>query len=126
MREFRVSLPNRPGELARLADVFSAKGLNLKSVTVVAEGNRAIACVVADDVAGARTALQEARIPFGEAELLTELVENEPGVIAGLAAKLGAAEVNVESFYVLARDTDLTELGFTVNDPKKAKKALGH
>src|SRR5262245_4060088 len=126
MREFRISIPNRPGELARLAEVFSGKELNLKSVAVVSEGNRAIACVVADDVTGAREALQEARVPFAEAELLTELVENEPGVIAGLAAKLAAAEVNVESLYVLARDSELTELGFTVNDPKKAKKALGH
>ena len=125
MREFRVSLPNRPGELARLAEVFSTNGINLKSVAVLAEGNRAIACVVAEDVTAARDTLQQARVPFAEAELLTELVENEPGVIAGLAAKLAGAEVNIESLYVLARDSDLTELGFTVDDPKKAKKALG-
>ncbi|HET6203998.1 MAG TPA: hypothetical protein VFI25_14500 [Planctomycetota bacterium] len=126
MREFRVSLPNRPGELARLAEIFSAKEINLKSVAVVAEGNRAIACLVADDVTAAREALQDARVPFAEAELLTELVENEPGVVAGLATKLTGAGVNVESLYVLARDSELTELGFTVDDPKKAKKALGH
>ncbi|MCI0586362.1 MAG: hypothetical protein L0323_05935 [Planctomycetes bacterium] len=126
MREFRVSLPNRPGELARLAEIFSTKEINLKSVAVVAEGNRAIACLVAENVTAMRDTLQESRIPFAEAELLTELVENEPGVIAGLAAKLAGAEVNIESLYVLARDSDLTELGLTVNDPKKAKKALGH
>src|SRR5262245_34927221 len=126
MREFRVSLPNRPGELARLAELFSTKEINLKSVAVVAEGNRAIVCLVAEDVTVARDTLQESRIPFAEAELLTELVENEPGVIAGLAAKLAGAEVNIESLYVLARDSELTELGLTVNDPKKAKKALGH
>ncbi len=126
MREFRVSLPNRPGELARLAEIFSTKEINLKSVAVVAEGNRAIACLVAENVTAMRDTLQESRIPFAEAELLTELVENEPGVIAGLAARLAGAEVNIESLYVLARDSDLTELGLTVNDPKKAKKALGH
>src|SRR5262245_65930750 len=107
MREFRVSLPNRPGELARLAEIFSAKEINLKSVAVVAEGNRAIACLVAEDVTAARETLQESRIPFAEADLLTELVEIEPGVITGLAAKIAGAEVIVELLFVLARAYDL-------------------
>ena len=126
MREFRVSMPNRPGELARLAEVFSSRNINLKSIAVIAEANKAVACFVAEDVAGVRQALQEARLPLAEAELLTELLENEPGQVATLAAKLAAAGANIESLYILAREADMIEIGFTVDDPKKVKKALGH
>jgi len=125
MRELRVTLSHRPGELARLADALSLKSVNLKSLAVLSEGNKAVACLVADDVATARGALEEARIPVEETELFSELLENEPGKIAELAGKLAGAGVNLNSLYILGRDSDLIEVGFTVDDPKKAKKVLG-
>jgi hypothetical protein len=124
MRELRITLSHRPGELARLADALAEKSVNLKSLAVLSEGNKAVACLVADDVAAARSALEASRIPFEEGELLSELLENEPGRIAELASKLAGAGVNMNSLYILGRDDDLIEIGFTVDDPKKAKKAL--
>ena len=104
---------------------MSARGINLKSVCGVADGPRAVVCmVVVDDVAGARTALQESRMTFEESEVLSELMDDEPGQVADLAAKLSNAGVNLNSLYILARETPLIEVGFTVDDAKKAKKAL--
>jgi len=125
MREFRVTLTNRPGELARLAGLLAARSVNLRSVAVISEGSRGITCFVATDVAAARQTLQDARMQFEETEVLSELMENEPGQLSALAAKLSEAGVNILSLYVLARDEPLVEVGFTVDDPKKAKKLLG-
>ena len=71
-----------------------------------------------------REALTESRMQFEETEVLSELMEDEPGEVANLTAKLANAGVNIESLYVLARDTPLVELGFTVDDAKRAKKVL--
>lgn len=125
MREFRVTLHQRPGELARLAELLSRRGLNLRSVSGLADGGKAIICLVCDDVAGLRTALEESRIQFEEAELLTQLMEDRAGEISKLASRLAQAGVNLTSLYILTRESPLIEVGYTVDDAKKAKKALG-
>ncbi len=125
MKEFRVTLTQRAGELARLADLLANASIDLRSVAAISEGNKAHICLVVTDVAATRGVLEEARMPFEESEVLSELLEDEPGAIAELTARLGQAGVNMRSFYILARDNPLVELGFTVDDTKKAKKVLG-
>ena len=125
VREFRVTLHQKSGELARLCELISRRGLNLKSVAGIAEGGKAIICVVCEDVAGLRTTLQESRIQFEEAEVLTHLMEDRAGELSALASKLAQGGVNLSSLYILARESPLIEVGFTVDDPKKAKRALG-
>ncbi|HKE00471.1 MAG TPA: hypothetical protein VKE69_05640 [Planctomycetota bacterium] len=125
MREFRVTLTHRAGELARLAEALAAHGINLRSVAAIADGHKALVCLVAEDVNDMRSALEGARMQYEEDEVLTQLLEDEPGQVAELASKLGAAGVNLRSLYVLAREKPLVEMGFTVDDPRKAKKALG-
>jgi len=56
---------------------------------------------------------------------LSELMEDGPGAVANLCRRLSAVNVNINSMYILARDNPLVEIGLTVDDPKKAKKALG-
>jgi hypothetical protein len=45
--------------------------------------------------------------------------------VAHLCRRLAEANVSINSLYILARDNPLVEIGMTVDDPKKAKKALG-
>jgi len=124
MKEFRVTLTQRAGELARLTQILAEHQINLRSVAGISEHNKAEICMVVTDVAEMRTALDGARMPYVEEEVLSELMEDEIGQIAELTTRLGDAGVNLKSFYVLARDNPLVELGFTVDDPKKAKKLL--
>jgi len=125
MKEFRVTLHHKTGELARLAELIGNHELNLRSVCGVNDGHKATVCLVCDDVAQLRSVLTDARIQFEESELLTQLMEDSPGQLAGLAAQLAQRGVNLHSLYILAHDSPLVEFGFTVDDPKKAKAALG-
>jgi hypothetical protein len=125
MKEFRVTLTHRAGELARMTQLIADHGVNLKSLAGVADSSKAVVCLISEDVVALRSALEAGRIPFEESELFSELLENEPGQIADLAARLENAGVNLHSLYILGRDETLIEVGFTVDDPKKAKHALG-
>ena len=125
MREFRVTLTHRAGELARLTQLLADHDINLLSVVGVAENHKAHICLVTKDVVETRTTLEQARMPFAEEEVLSEIVENKPGEVAMLTARLAEAGVNMHSLFILAREEAMIELGFTVDDPKKAKKALG-
>ena len=124
MRDFGIHLTHRPGELSRVANALARKSVNIKSVAGLTFGNQGLIRILADDVEAARTALQEAHIPFEESELVTTLVENQAGELAVVADKLANVGVNLLALYVVGLDGDLVELAVAVDDPKKAKKAL--
>ena len=125
MKEFRLSLPHRPSELATVAETLARKGVNLRSVAGLAESNKATIALVGDDVNTLRQALQEARIRFEELELLTVEMEDQPGQLADLTAKLSNASINLTSIYVLGREGSKVQLGLTTDQMSKAKKVLG-
>jgi len=124
MRDFAIPLTHRPGDLARVTHALARKSVNLKSVAGMAFGNQGLLRLIADDVETARSALQEAHIPFEESELVTALLENQAGELEGVADKLAKAGVNIQAVYVIGLDGDLVELAFAVDDVKKAKKTL--
>ena len=72
-----------------------------------------------------RTALQNLGISFQEVELLTVKVPDRPGELAKIARKLGDAQINIESIYLLSKASGEAELALTVSDIAKAKQLLG-
>jgi hypothetical protein len=124
MRDFAIHVTDRPGEIARVANALARQSVNIKSIAGMGFANQGIIRVIADDIEAARTALRESNIRFEESELVTALLENQAGELAGVAAKLANAGLNVHAVYVIGLDGDLVELAFAVDDAKKAKKAL--
>jgi hypothetical protein len=124
MRDFTIHLTHKPGELGRVANALARAGLNIKSLAGLTIGSQGLLRLIADDVAGARNALQEANIKFEEAELATVLLENQAGAVAEMADKLANAGLNLHALYVIGLDGDLVELAIAVDDVKKAKKLL--
>ena len=124
MRDFAMHVTDRPGEIARVANALARKDVNLKSVAGMNFANQGVIRIIADDIEAARSALRESNIRFEESELVTVLLENKAGELAGVAAKLSNAGQNVHAVYVTGLEGDLVELAFAVDDAKKAKKAL--
>src|SRR5262245_42087891 len=114
MREFRVTLTHRAGEMARLTQLLADHRVNLLSVVGIAENHTAHVCLVTREVNEIRTALEQARIPFTEEEVLSDIVENQPGEVADLTSRLAEAGVDLRSIYIMAREGPMVELGFTV------------
>jgi hypothetical protein len=124
MRDFVLHLTHRPGELARVANALSRKGVNLKSVAGMGINSQGVLRILPDDIEAARSAFQESNIRFEESELVTVLLENKAGELADVAAKLANAGLNLQAVYVVGLEGDLVELAFAVDDVRKAKKAL--
>lgn len=124
MRDFAIQLTHRPGELARVADALSRKGVNIKSLAGLSIGNQVVLRIIADNVEAARSALQENNIRFEESELVSVLLENQAGELAGMAGKLADAGLNLQAIYVTGLEGDLVELAIVTDDVKKAKKVL--
>jgi hypothetical protein len=124
MRDFAITVTQRPGEIARAADALARKDVNIKALAGLAIGNQGMIRVIADNVEAARAALTEGHIRFEESELVTVLLENRAGELSELATKLANANVNIQAMYVIGLEGDLVELAIAADDVKKAKKVL--
>jgi len=124
MRDLVINVTDRPGEIARVANALARGDVNMKSIAGIGFSKQGVIRVIPDDIEAARSALNESNIRFEESELVTALLENKAGELAGVAGKLANVGLNVHAVYVIGLEGDLVELAFAVDDAKKAKKAL--
>lgn len=124
MRDCAIQLTNHPGDLARVAQALSRRGVNIKALAAIAIEGKAMARILPDDIVVARSALEAANIRFSESEVHLVLLENKAGVLANVTERLGGAGVNLDAVYVTGVADGLVELAIVSDNPKKAKKVL--
>lgn len=125
MRDCSIQLTNHPGDLARVAQALAHRGVNIKALAALSVGGgMAMARILPDDIAVARSALEAAHIRFSEGEVHLVLLENKAGLLANVTNRLGEAGINLEAIYVTGIADDLVELAIVSDNPKKAKKIL--
>lgn len=124
MKDCSIQLTNRPGDLARVAQAFARRGVNIKALAGLSVDGQALARIVPDDMEAARGALEAANIRFTESEVHTVLLENKAGQLAEVLDRLGDSGINLEALYLTGILDDLVEIAFVCDDPKKAKKLL--
>ena len=124
--ELTVNLPNRPGQLARLASALGKAGVNIDSIAAVTSGGKGTIHLVVKDRARAKRALRAAGIRVSrEREALEVRLADKPGSLARVASRLGKAKVNIDAVYVLARSGKRVTMVIGVKDLRAAKRALG-
>jgi hypothetical protein len=122
---FRFTLEDRPGELARVAEALGGAGVNIEGLCGVGVEGKGVICLVVEDAAGARSALQGAGVAIeaeSEAIVLDVAADaDRPGAAAEIARKVADAGVNIEVACVATHD----RLVLATSDNAKARAALG-
>ncbi|MBI4601847.1 MAG: hypothetical protein HY721_07785 [Planctomycetes bacterium] len=124
MKEFRITVGNRPGELARVAENLSRKDVNIKAIAASASGGTVTLHLIGHDIEATRAGLTEMRAQFTEREVIPLLLEDKAGALAVVAKQLADAGINIDAIYLTGKADDLIELALAVEDVKKAKKVL--
>ena len=124
-REFRLTLPNEPGELARVCESLAKYEVNIRSIAGIA-GKPPVIAITTEQEHDARIALKELGLEFQELELIIKKLTDVPGELAFFTRKLADAKINVESIYMLGELAGEGKIGLTVtvSDIDKAKKLL--
>jgi hypothetical protein len=122
-KEFRITLPNEPGQLARLGEALGNRGINIMTVAAIGAANPVIA-VVTDQEDKTREILEDLGISFQELDLLTVKLKHEPGQLGNFAKKLGDAGINVESIYLLEESAGEVKIAFTVSDLDRTEEIM--
>ena len=123
-KEIVVPLENKPGTLAKAAEVLGAAGVNLQGIgyTTGAQGTLR---VIADNPEKALAALKTAKLKVKQVkEVLNLTLPDTPGALGGVARKLAKGRVNIEAFYVVGTDLGRLRCVLAVDKLDKARTIL--
>jgi hypothetical protein len=124
MKAFLVDLENKPGELARIAEAISKKGINIEGVSGATCGTSGRVAIVTKDDAGTKTALADAGCSFKEMEASEVSLRHAPGTLATAARRLADAGVNIEAIFPTGMQGQDVTVAFVTDQPAKAKEVL--
>ena len=124
MKEFKIFIKHKPGELARVTETLASRAVNIKAIASEAKEEDALLRVVTNDVNTTIKALNESGTKYEQNDILTVSLIDRPGELAKVAKKLGRAKINIESIYILGQKEGRTELALVVDDMKKAGNLL--
>lgn len=125
MKEFRIKLLDRPGELNRVTNSLASKEANIKALAAVVSTPQPVIGVVGDEESKIRDALETDGYEYEEHELLMVSLPDNPGELSRVTRKLADALVNIESIYHLNKMGMEIQFGLTVDNMQKARHALG-
>lgn len=125
MKEFRIILRDRPGELARICGALASQGVNISTIAAVVDSDPATIAFITAYEQRTSSILQSLNIDFQKVDIISIKIPDQPGELEKITEKLANADINIESIYLLAKSRGETQLVFSASDMIGAKKALG-
>ncbi|MCX5679852.1 MAG: ACT domain-containing protein [Candidatus Omnitrophica bacterium] len=99
-KELVVSLPNKVGILADISKILADHGINVEGVAGYTEGRDAKIMIVAEDTLRAKEALEKGGYKaIKENEVLVIDLENKPGALKVMTAKLAKDGIDIRYTY---------------------------
>jgi hypothetical protein len=124
MKEFKIFVNNKPGELARVTEALAGHAVNIRALASEGGHDKSFLRIITGDVATTEKALKNAGLGFDLNEILTLELMDRPGELAKVARRLARAGINVESIYILGSKGGKTEIAMVVSDLKRAQDAI--
>ena len=124
MIQIDIDVPDRPGELAKLAAVLGESRINIDAISAESAGGRSYVSLIADQPVQAREALVKHGNTCSTRTVLVVRLDDRPGALAALAKKLGDAGVDVVSAIHLGTVGGHAQLALGVDNLEKARSLV--
>ncbi len=124
MKQFEVFVANKPGEVARLAEVLAKNAVNIRGISTDLGAGRAVIRVITDDEASTRRVLKGNAEEFVEREIMVISMSDKPGELAKLTKKLSKSGINIESLFLLGPKAPSVEVAISVDERERAQNLL--
>ncbi len=119
-----VDLPDRPGELGKLAAILGEAKVNIDAMSENSGGGHSYVSLIVDQPAKARQFLDKAGYTSSTRTVLVVRIPDRPGALGELARKLGGAGVDIESVVHLETMGDHVQLAVGVDNLDKARSLV--
>lgn len=125
LKELRVTMEDKPGSLAKLAEALGKAGVNIEAISAATAGGSGDIRILVADTAAARKALDGAGIRVaGEREMTFVDLDDKPGSLAATAKRLADQSVNIDAVYVVSGAGGKKQLAIGTTDAAKARSAV--
>ncbi len=122
-KQLIIRVENRPGTLPHIARVLGEAKVNILAFLTPTSGAEGSVQVVADNMAKAKKALDEAGLSYVEADVIHVELPNVPGALGKYAAKLADKDINITCGYqTAARGSKKASVVLVVSDLEKAAR----
>jgi hypothetical protein len=120
-KEFTVTIADKPGALGKCFLDLAEHGVNIFAFQSYVEDRESLVRFISDDVATAQAVLARERMIFEETDVAVLGVADQPGALGRAAARLGAAQINIDySYSGTVSGSTLVLLVFGVDNVNKA------
>jgi hypothetical protein len=119
--QLAVFLGNRPGALARVCEELANAEINIHALATSDTIDHAVVRMVVSDPTKALMLLGERGVLALENDVLMIESDNAPGTLGAIAARLSAAQVNIEYAYLAT--SPQAEKGLLILRPSDVEKA---
>jgi len=124
MKELTVFAPNRPGQLAAITEALAAAGINVEDLDVEAFGEEGLVSLTVDDCDTALRALRDAGFHAVTQETLLIRLDDKPGALAAVAARLRDAGLDLRSMHIIRRQGAVSIASLVSDDQARAARVL--
>ena len=124
MIQIDIDVPDRPGELAKLAAILGEAGINIDAISAESAGGRSYMSLIVNQPMQAREALMKRGYACSTRTVLVVRLDDKPGALAALARKLGDSGVDVVSTIYLGTVGGHAQLALGVDNIEKARSLV--
>jgi hypothetical protein len=99
MKEFTVTIEDKPGALGKCFLALAERGVNILAFQSYVEEGESLARLLVDDPASAMDVLGGLRMNFEETEVAVVRLAHKPGQLGRAAFALGEKQINIDYSY---------------------------
>jgi len=99
VQQVSIFLENKSGRLAEVCSTLGDNEINIRALSIADTSDFGILRLIVNDPQKATELLQDAGFSVGATSVIALQVADRPGGLAGVLAKLGTANINVEYMY---------------------------
>jgi len=99
IKQYSVFMPNRPGALARLANLFGDAGVNIIGIASEVRDDSGLVRIALDGDADHSAILSRAGFASVESKLLSVEVDDQPGQLSDITRSLAEGGINITTVY---------------------------
>ncbi len=125
MKEFTVTIADKPGALGTCFHALAEGGVNILAFQSYVEEGESLARLLVDRPSAAKVVLGQLRMIFEETEAAVVRLPHRPGELGHAAALLGEKKINIDYSYCgLEPGSTLALVVFGVDNLNKAASLL--
>ena len=114
MKEFLVTLEDRPGSMAECCEAIGNAGINILGGAGIG-GSVSAAVIVTGDEEGTAAALDSAGVSFTTRDLRTVVLHDSPGSLGTFMRSLAENNINLASIHIMKSDEEGVHIGYSTD-----------